>query len=482
MIVFDTSGSMSGTPLSNAQDGAKTLVGSLGSGADIGLVEFSTSATLVSDLGTNRSDLNNSIDSLSALGQTDVQDGIDLGQQELETNGSLSTPNFLVVLADGDHNEPGSPRTAATNAQNNGTQIISIAYTSGADEDLMEDISSPPKVDDGTIDDQDENAFLAVQADISSVFENVSGVISDEATVQDFELDYEQPGNVSGEVSLETPVDPDENVSVDVEVEETGNSTTIDINGSDTSGSYQIDDIPVNVDNDGNYTVTANANNYLPNSTSSVNVSVDATTGDVDLTLTRKTGSLNGTVTASGDTNLSTTNVPTGEGIENAAVRVYAFTDSAGGTLVGSTTTDANGSYSITGIPVTSASNHTVEVAGAANFSTPVNQSDVAVEANTTTTGVDFALDYADPGSVSGSISLEEPVDPDENVSVTVEVEETGNSTTIDINESATSGSYQIDDIPVNVDNDGNRARTTTTTTARIRSTSRSPRRRRTWT
>jgi hypothetical protein len=58
-----------------------------------------------------------------------------------------------------------------------------------------------------------------------------------------------------------------------------------------------------------------------------------------------------------------------GDGIENVTVGVYAFTDTASGTQVGNTTTDANDSHSIIGISVTSASNHTVEVTGTSNFS-----------------------------------------------------------------------------------------------------------------
>ena len=192
VITLDTSGSMSGTPLDNAKEGAKTLVGALDDESRIAVVEFSgVGASVAQNMTTDKNAVNNSIDSLVGGGGTPMSEGINTSQNVLETQGDADTQDVMVTLADGSPDsstatidEALDTRDAAgINADGDGTRLISIAYGTGADNDLMEDISSPPKVDDDTIDDDDENAFVGTQDDITQVFQDVSKVITSEQQV-----------------------------------------------------------------------------------------------------------------------------------------------------------------------------------------------------------------------------------------------------------------------------------------------------------
>ena len=207
MLAMDTSGSMgdsvgdgSGdTKLERAQSGAKTLVDELPSNANIGLVEYrgdSNSAIFndpvvntLATLDATKTEVKTQIDNLFALGGTPLAEGINEAQAELDSSRSdPTTPDFLVVLSNGDPdpNDEGPSRQAARDARNvsdlnnsgDGSTLITIAYGDDANVNLAEDLSSPPKVDDGTIDSQDENAFLGTPGDIDGVFENIGQIIS----------------------------------------------------------------------------------------------------------------------------------------------------------------------------------------------------------------------------------------------------------------------------------------------------------------
>ncbi|MFC7174087.1 vWA domain-containing protein [Haloplanus litoreus] len=169
---------MGGSKLDNAKAGAKTLVDTVGDDVNVGLVQFSSGAGAVSDLTTSKSQTKSDIDSLSAGGTTNVGAGIDAGQNLLtdDTRGARSGVNkVLVVLGNG---QSSTGRSEATAAKDAGTTIYTIAYGTGADENLMEDISSPPKIDDGSITDDDQFAFISGETDISGVFSGIGGRIT----------------------------------------------------------------------------------------------------------------------------------------------------------------------------------------------------------------------------------------------------------------------------------------------------------------
>jgi endonuclease YncB( thermonuclease family) len=222
-------------------------------------------------------------------------------------------PNATVTLYDGDSTDP--------------ADVINSTAVDQAGNYLFEGVSP---------------GNYTVEADAVD-FSAGSALISvgtNETVQQDLALDYGQGGSVSGQLSLGT-VDPGEDVPVTVEVVETGDSTQVTLTGDNDTASYTLSGIDVNVD-DG-YTVTASeaTGNYLaPADATNVTVDVNATTGGVDFGFDRRTGGLNGTVT----------NANTGSGVANATVEVSAF--GPGGPVVANDTTDADGEYTVPGLPV----------------------------------------------------------------------------------------------------------------------------------
>jgi len=116
MLVLDRSGSMSGTPLADAKTAAKGLVDQLNSSIDLAAVtSFATTATLNRALTSNFANVKSSIDGLSASGNTNIGDGVFVGQTELATNGAAPpTVRVMVVLTDGVANRTHSGSSCAS--------------------------------------------------------------------------------------------------------------------------------------------------------------------------------------------------------------------------------------------------------------------------------------------------------------------------------------------------------------------------------
>jgi len=186
VIVLDESGSMdsgSGSALESAKNGAKTLVDAVGPDVRTSLVTFDDQEDtgLRANLAESNSDVKDAIDDVpyNSGGSTAIGEGIAVGQDHLQngTGARSGADKVMVVLADGGENEGTDPQGEASSAKTDGTTMYSIAYTDGADEDLMEDLSTNP-TDDGTIDDQDPYAYLADQADIGDVFDDIGTSVS----------------------------------------------------------------------------------------------------------------------------------------------------------------------------------------------------------------------------------------------------------------------------------------------------------------
>ncbi len=128
-LVIDTSGSMGGGALSNAQSGAKNYVDNTntGKGDENAVVSFSSGANTVQSLTSSKSQAKNAIDSLSAGGGTDHSSAVSEGHDAL-TSGS-NPGQVMIVLGDGCG---GSASTQADQARQNGIEIHAIMYGSGA--------------------------------------------------------------------------------------------------------------------------------------------------------------------------------------------------------------------------------------------------------------------------------------------------------------------------------------------------------------
>ena len=187
VLVADGSGSVTSDPakFQALRDGAVNLADSLGSDARVAFVPFSDGATVAASLGDGRSTVVGEIQDTSNYpgGGTNIGNAIDTAQNHLTTAGRPGADKYMIVLTNG---LSASGRTEASNAKSAGTTIFGVAYGSGADQDLIEDVSSPPKVDDGRITDADRFAFVADTSEISGVLGNLFAV--DNVTLVDNDI------------------------------------------------------------------------------------------------------------------------------------------------------------------------------------------------------------------------------------------------------------------------------------------------------
>ena len=111
VLILDRSGSMSGSPLANMKEGAKTFIdiideatdgtldGNIGSGSRIGIVSFASTATANTQLITSAADLKTAVDSLDADGLTNHADAFSTAAQLFDP--ASSNAKVMVMFTDG---------------------------------------------------------------------------------------------------------------------------------------------------------------------------------------------------------------------------------------------------------------------------------------------------------------------------------------------------------------------------------------------
>lgn len=159
VLLIDTSGSMLLTdPLKLRYEGAKLLLQFLGKNDRIGVVAFSDSATVVSDLqpyAAERSDqLVNAIQGIKTEGRyTDLLEAIKAGSGLLESNSREDAQRVLILLSDGKMEPEASRGTAMARTQELVNDILpdlkaqeikvhTLALSPQADRELLGEIAS----------------------------------------------------------------------------------------------------------------------------------------------------------------------------------------------------------------------------------------------------------------------------------------------------------------------------------------------------
>lgn len=95
VLVIDTSSSMAGLPLTQAQEAARIFINNLGEDDPVAIVGFNTTASLIQDYTTDRDVLLNAINSLPFGGQTALYDATVLA---VDVANRAPTPRRAVVL------------------------------------------------------------------------------------------------------------------------------------------------------------------------------------------------------------------------------------------------------------------------------------------------------------------------------------------------------------------------------------------------
>lgn len=181
-LVIDDSGSMSGSKLLAAKNGAKLLVDKLNSGAASALVSFNSYATRPFDLTVmdeaGQTALKDAIDQLNAGGGTNIGAGVIYGTEELTGDETLfaeitspsgndrdNAQKIMILLSDGLTSNPTGTTAAAVLAKAEGIRIITIAVE-GADESFMENLASST-----------DDFYTTDDAGLEAAFEEIAGTI-----------------------------------------------------------------------------------------------------------------------------------------------------------------------------------------------------------------------------------------------------------------------------------------------------------------
>jgi Ca-activated chloride channel family protein len=107
-LVVDTSGSMRGDKLAQAQEALHAFLDQIkGDQERVGLIEFASGVNALvtlDELGRNRTALELAVDSLEAQGDTALLDAVYIAQQQLKELGDEERINAVVVMTDGREN------------------------------------------------------------------------------------------------------------------------------------------------------------------------------------------------------------------------------------------------------------------------------------------------------------------------------------------------------------------------------------------
>jgi len=149
-LVVDTSGSMRGEKLTQAQVALRAFLDQIqGEAERVGLIEFASQANTViylDELGRNRSALESAVDSLHAEGDTALLDAVSEAHLRLQELGDVERINAIVVMTDGrENNSSISLRSLVRELEGGDVPVVvfCIAYGDDADMQTLRAIAEP---------------------------------------------------------------------------------------------------------------------------------------------------------------------------------------------------------------------------------------------------------------------------------------------------------------------------------------------------
>jgi Mg-chelatase subunit ChlD len=252
VTVIDRSGSMSGQPIIDARNAAKSFKNNLASNAQVGVVSYSDSSRV--DIGLtllntsdNKASIDTAIDGISDGGWTAMGDGM-ADANSLLTNGRAQSRKVMIVLTDGQTNSGGDQDgdNAVAIANANGITIYTIGLGTNLDESLLQSIASAAG---------GKYYNAPTGADLQNIYASIAQEISDydvsevEYGVDGFtEYDHNFQGSLSGSTPYETTFVINESINdlkvqldwtdsaLDVDLQLTSPSGIIYGKGNDTTG------------------------------------------------------------------------------------------------------------------------------------------------------------------------------------------------------------------------------------------------------
>jgi len=150
VLVVDTSGSMRGEKLNNAQAALRTFLKQIPSGQEqVGLVEFNSDVVNVIEpdtLAMNRPILNRAVDGLNAGGNTALLDAVSTAYERLQQQADPQRINAVVVMTDGRENASSVTLEQLASEIRAGNQalpvlVFGVAYGGDADYQLLQTLA-----------------------------------------------------------------------------------------------------------------------------------------------------------------------------------------------------------------------------------------------------------------------------------------------------------------------------------------------------
>ncbi|HBR94763.1 MAG TPA: hypothetical protein DEA90_11430 [Opitutae bacterium] len=140
VLVIDKSGSMSGVPIALARQAAKAAAELLNGNDQIAVIGFDSQAVVICEMtsASNQMLVASSIDSLQAGGGTNLQPGMQLGQDMLDR--ASTRIKHMIILSDG-QTGGGQYEAMAQEMANRGVTISTVALGQGAARELMQAIA-----------------------------------------------------------------------------------------------------------------------------------------------------------------------------------------------------------------------------------------------------------------------------------------------------------------------------------------------------
>ncbi len=164
-LAIDLSGSMSGSPLKDAQEAMRGFVQNSDlANTSIGLIAFADSVQLMVSASQNAKEILRAIDSLhiGLVGGANSGQPFDLAFEQL---GDVKGPRFLVALTDGVWSRQDHAVERAKNCHKAGVEIIAIGFGSADDKFLRQIATS------------DQSILLSGSRDLAAAFENIAQVL-----------------------------------------------------------------------------------------------------------------------------------------------------------------------------------------------------------------------------------------------------------------------------------------------------------------
>ena len=196
VLVIDRSGSMSGNKLSMAKQSAKMFIDLMRPGDKIGVVAFGSTTSVVYPLqeilatGADiKGDAKNAIDTITASGGTPMGAGLQLGQQQLNTNGQSDPIRLMLLLSDGVENGSPTADQVLPGIIADKITVHTLALGIGADVEKLQNIAGQTggvyrfALADGMTD-----IFYAIYSKVygEGVVKRVSGTVDPNSTVEQY--------------------------------------------------------------------------------------------------------------------------------------------------------------------------------------------------------------------------------------------------------------------------------------------------------